>query len=169
MVRACKKSRLVTELNFELKANVSCRFYFRFARFYAVFNFRWAYFDLFSWRVHLGVDCAHVQQKTLSSILNFFCIASTPGISNLWFFITLRSYKVDLIPLLLTVLLNWLYPVLPMNNWQVGLANSSHDCNIYCYQLNKYSGLWVPALMPNPAKLLNHEFLECLCLLCISL
>ena len=132
-------------------------------------NFRWAYFDLFSWRVHLGVDCTRVQQKTLSSILNFFCIASTPGISNLWFFITLRSYKVDLIPLLLTVLLNWLYPVLPMNNWQVGLANSSHDCNIYCYQLNKYSGLWVPALMPNPAKLLNHEFLECLCLLCISL
>ena len=58
MVRACKKSRYVTELNFELKANVFCRFYFRFTRFYAAFNFRWAYFDSFSWRVHLGVDCA---------------------------------------------------------------------------------------------------------------
>ena len=47
----------ITELNFELKANVSRRFYFRFARFYAAFNFRWAYFDSFSWRVYLGVDC----------------------------------------------------------------------------------------------------------------
>ena len=45
MVRACKKSREVTELNFELKANVSRIFYFRFAQFYAAFNFRWANFD----------------------------------------------------------------------------------------------------------------------------
>ena len=44
--------------NFELKANVSRSSYFRFARFYAAFNFRWAYFDSFSWRVHLGVDWA---------------------------------------------------------------------------------------------------------------
>ena len=38
MVRACKKSRMVTELNFELKASVFRRFYFRFARFYAAFK-----------------------------------------------------------------------------------------------------------------------------------
>ena len=32
----------------------------RFWRFYEAFNFRWAYFDSFSWRVHLGVDCVRV-------------------------------------------------------------------------------------------------------------
>ena len=28
-------------------------------RFYATFNFRWAYFDSFRWCLHLSVDCAH--------------------------------------------------------------------------------------------------------------
>ena len=45
-----------------------CRFYFRFARFYAAFNFRWAYFDSLSWRVHLGVDCA--REKPFRASLN---------------------------------------------------------------------------------------------------
>ena len=35
-----KNQDRVTELNFELKANVSRRFYYRFTRFYAAFNFR---------------------------------------------------------------------------------------------------------------------------------
>ena len=29
-------------------------------------------FDSFSWRLYLGVDCARVQRKTLSSLLNVF-------------------------------------------------------------------------------------------------
>ena len=50
MVRACKKSRLVTEQNFELETNVFRRFYFRFAQFQATFNFRCADFP---WLPHV--------------------------------------------------------------------------------------------------------------------
>ena len=65
----------ITELNFELKANVSSSFYFRFARFYAAFNFQWAYFDSFSWRVHLGVDCARAcSEKPFRASLRSICI-----------------------------------------------------------------------------------------------
>ena len=68
-------------LNFEQKANVFCRFYFRFARFYAAFNFRWAYSDPFSWRVHLGVDCARACSEkpfraSLMRILQFYSLWS---------------------------------------------------------------------------------------------
>ena len=48
MVRACKKSRLVTKQNFEQETNAFRRYFFRFARFYATFNFRCADFDSFS-------------------------------------------------------------------------------------------------------------------------
>ena len=58
MVRACKKSRKVAELNFELTANVFRRFFSGSLDFTQHLTFRWAYFDSFSWRVHLGVDCA---------------------------------------------------------------------------------------------------------------
>ena len=51
--------------NFELEANIFCRFYFQFARFYARFNFRCANFESFSWRVCLR---ARVRLKTLSSL-----------------------------------------------------------------------------------------------------
>ena len=40
MIRACKKSRYVTAQNFEIETIFFRRFYFRFARFYAVFQFR---------------------------------------------------------------------------------------------------------------------------------
>ena len=54
----------------KFRAKSKCRrFYFRFARFYTAFNFQWAYFDSFSWRVLLAVDCARVQRKNLSSLL----------------------------------------------------------------------------------------------------
>ena len=72
-VRACKKSSLVTEQNFELETNILRRFYFRFAWFYARFNFRCANFDSFSWRVCLSYGVcrfrARVQLKTLWSLL----------------------------------------------------------------------------------------------------
>ena len=41
VLHAWKKSGWVTEQNFEINANVSCKFYFRFSRFYAAFNFRY--------------------------------------------------------------------------------------------------------------------------------
>ena len=43
-----------------------------FPQFYAAFNFRWAYFDSFSWRVHLGVDCSHAcSEKPFWASLNW--------------------------------------------------------------------------------------------------
>ena len=80
MVRACKKSRWVTtELNLELTANVFRRLYFRFARFYAAFNFWWAYFDSFSWRVHLGVDYGHTcSEKPFRASLSYINFNSKP-------------------------------------------------------------------------------------------
>ena len=53
-----QKIKIGHRAKFRAKTKCSRRFYFRFARFYAAFNFRWAYFDSLSWRVHLGVDCA---------------------------------------------------------------------------------------------------------------
>ena len=41
VLHACKKSGWVTEQNFEIKTNVSCKFYFRFSRFYAQIDFRY--------------------------------------------------------------------------------------------------------------------------------
>ena len=40
MLHACKRSGWVTEQNFEIKTNISCKSYFRFSRFDAAFNFR---------------------------------------------------------------------------------------------------------------------------------
>ena len=76
MVRTCKKSGLVTEQNCELEANIFCRFYFPFARFYARFNFRCTNFESFSWRVCLR---ARVRLKTLSSLLNIGARVPVPG------------------------------------------------------------------------------------------
>ena len=61
MIRACKKSRYVTAQNFEIETIFFRRFYFRFARFYAVFS--------------LPVCCtacvgySRARLKTLSSLL----------------------------------------------------------------------------------------------------
>ena len=44
-------------------AKFRARFYFRFEQSYAAFNFRWAYFDSFRWRVYLVLDCARACSK----------------------------------------------------------------------------------------------------------
>ena len=54
MVRGCKKSRCVTEQNFELEINILRQSYFQFAWFYTRFNFRCANFDSFSWCICLS-------------------------------------------------------------------------------------------------------------------
>ena len=80
MPYARKKLGWVTEQDFEIKTNVLCMFYFRFERFYAVFDFRYfarstftRNFDSHSWRVHSRrVVCSlrvRAWLTTLSSLL----------------------------------------------------------------------------------------------------
>ena len=80
IMQARKKSRKVTEQNFEIKTNVSYSFYFRFVRFYSAFPLPvfWRqkfgrHFDLLNWRVHLnygaGGSRARTWIKSLSSLL----------------------------------------------------------------------------------------------------
>ena len=61
-----QKIKIGHRAKFRAKTKCSRRFYFRFARFYAAFNFRWAYLDSFSWRVHLGVDCRTLPGLSIS-------------------------------------------------------------------------------------------------------
>ena len=76
-----QKIKIGHQANFELKTNVFCRFYFRFSQYYAAFNFRWAYFDSFSWRVHLGVDCTRTcSEKPFRTPLSFI----GPSSAKLW-------------------------------------------------------------------------------------
>ena len=66
-----QKIKIGHRAKFRAKSKFSCRFYFQFAQFYAAFNFRWAYFNSFSWHVHLGVDCTHAcSEKPFRASLN---------------------------------------------------------------------------------------------------
>ena len=74
-----QKIKIGHRAKFRAKSNVSRRFYFPFARFYAAFNFRWAHFDSFSWRVHLHVDYARAcSEKPFRASLSWLPIVFCP-------------------------------------------------------------------------------------------
>ena len=56
---------------------------FRFARFYAAFNLRWAYFDSLSLRMHLDEDCTRTcSKKPFRASLNAY---RNPSCKNVYF------------------------------------------------------------------------------------
>ena len=53
----------------------------QFRQFSEAFNFRWAYFDSFSWHMHLGVECARVcSEKPFWASLSPFLLLQFPFI-----------------------------------------------------------------------------------------
>jgi len=62
-----QKIRMVTEQNFEIKTNVSCAFYFRFARFYGRI--------LTSSILRAGLVKAFLKAKGHTKLKNFFCLS----------------------------------------------------------------------------------------------
>ena len=79
---ACKQKIKIDHHNFELGTNVLCRFYFRFARFHATFNFCCADFDLLSLSYGVCRLRDREQLKTLSSLLHLTTCISACGSVN---------------------------------------------------------------------------------------